>query len=85
MEWELMPRRRKDGGLVHPGDRVEEVTQDGVTSKVTVTYPGITIRDEFFRAAITGLLANPRAGQDEDEIVESALRFADKMLAARDR
>ncbi len=45
--------------------------------------PGMSIRDYFAAAALTGLLAN--ASEVNDELAAEAFTAADAMLAARER
>ena len=44
---------------------------------------GMSLRDFFAAAALTGILANPDGGGPYDSEAEYAWRYADAMLAAR--
>lgn len=46
---------------------------------------GVTLRDYFAAAAITGLLANERRRCDPDGFAGDAYMTADAMMAARER
>jgi len=46
---------------------------------------GMTLRDYFAAAALTGILANPDGGGPYDSEAEYAWRYADAMLAAREK
>jgi len=54
----------------------------GRTSK---PKPDEHLRDMFAAAALTGMLANNKETQNDDELVESAYTLADLMLEERDR
>ena len=42
-----------------------------------------TLRDEFAKAALTGMMADPNEGRPCDEIATSAYKLADAMMKAR--
>ena len=49
-------------------------------------WPGISARDYFAAAAMTGMLSDPDAGEvDWKDLAEEAYEAADAMLAARER
>lgn len=66
-----------DGGPAFPC--VERMTRDG-----EFVGSGMTLRDYFAAAALTGLLASdPESTLRPDSAARSALRYADALLAAR--
>jgi hypothetical protein len=46
---------------------------------------GITIRDYFAAAALTGILANPDSSSSADALCHYAFVYADAMLAEREK
>jgi len=46
---------------------------------------GMTLRDYFAAAALTGMLASPARDYDFDGAADDAYRYADAMIRERDR
>lgn len=63
---------RNDGGPAHP-----------VTAGHEVYATGLSVRDYFAAAALTGLLASGPLPRTHDEIAADAHKYADAMLAER--
>lgn len=72
----------EDGGPAFPGEEdVQAAFHSGVS---TVRNPGMSLRDYFAVAALTGMKANPEANADGfDDFARWAYAYADAMLAAR--
>ena len=70
-------KKHKDGGPAFPG--MDYVSQHG-----KINPPGMTLRDYFAAAALTGLLSN-KEGYDRSYAFasEEAYQYADEMLLAR--
>ena len=61
----------------------ERVTDDNGSARIE---GGITLRDYYAAAALTGILSNPNTPQNTPYYVSSdAYRLADAMLEARDQ
>ena len=81
----------KDGGPAFPNK--QSVDYDirckcGAMVKFdSVTHPGLSLRDYFAAAALTGFIANNRATEEwmNKFVVASAYHIADSMLAQRDK
>lgn len=73
---------KQNDGVQHAFPRVVD---DGVHVHV---FPGMTLRDYFAAAALTGILANPRGFDPETDTPEvtafAVYAFADAMLKARE-
>lgn len=65
--------------FVIPATLVPAYLADDATAK-TMYLPGLTIRQEFARTAMQGLLACP--GADPTELAENAIGWADALLEA---
>lgn len=64
----------EDGGPAFPSETLKEFIH------------GMTLRDYFAAAALTGFLASDRRStSDEDVISESAYKLSDAMLEARNK
>ena len=68
------------GGSAFPGEQGEDKN-----GKWNQTWdPGMTIRDYFTAAALTGLLSNTGVSQPHKGAAEFAIRAADAVLKARE-
>ena len=77
--------QRNDGGPAFPGEYYEKITcPDGTTMPARRTSSGMSLRDYFAAAALTGLVASKDPGSI-NEITECAYDYADAMLAERDK
>lgn len=79
----------QDGGPAFPAMRPELVattlkdhTGEPIESWEDIHYPGMSLRDYFAAAALTGLIAKPDMSWPSDA-AEASYRIADAMLAAR--
>jgi len=73
-------KQTNDGGPAFP----VITTGETMTTGPWASAPGMTLRDYFAAAALTGLLASdPESTLRPDSAARSALRYADAMLAAR--
>lgn len=82
-----MSKTTNDGGPAFP--HLHNTCQRVNESEM---FPGMTLRDYFAAAALTGLLANPerypgfytpRTGTVASDLSQDAMRLADAMVAAR--
>jgi hypothetical protein len=77
----------EDGGPAYPGGLFE--TQHGGSNDRAPYYPGMSLRDAFAMAALTGMLDYSGASTYETEhkyakiAAEAAYVYADAMLKAR--
>jgi len=69
----------RDGGAAFPF--VEWKSPDGVA--FSTGHFGLSIRDYFAAAAMTGLAANPTNSGTPDQVATISYAIADAMLAAR--
>ena len=70
-----------DGGPAYPG---QLITESGFPRGYSM---GMTLRDWFAGQALAGIMANPQAWLDTDEVLRAELQAfakADAMLAIRD-
>ena len=85
-----MSKQAKDGGPAFPAERFEDTTlMSGRSTQIKVQFPGMSLRDYFAAAALTGHLAtlNPGSWGDDQSLAEDAAKgaylVADAMLAER--
>lgn len=78
-------REINDGGPAFPEEGVERMPIGGnLYRHERVSLPGMSLRDYFAVAALTGMKANPEANADGfDDFARWAYAYADAMLAAR--
>ncbi|MFB1500840.1 hypothetical protein [Thiocapsa sp. N5-Cardenillas] len=80
-----------DGGPVHPVSvRKDENYMDEAgyprARTITMLEGGITLRDEFAKAAMIAVILDPeRSRFDFDQVAEAAYQHADAMLVERRR
>ena len=84
--------KSNDGGAAFPGTRKEQIalatfTPGGPEGPLyaDVTYPGLSKRDYFAAAALTGILFDLGQHQtlkDEESTADLAYKLADAMIAA---
>jgi len=80
----------KDGGAAFPqGERKEERFTDnggyGQSRTVTIATGGLSVRDYFAAAALTGILAANGDWHSDNELAGYAFYLADAMLSAREK
>ena len=63
-----------------PAFPAEEVHGDGVQQ--VKRHLGLTVREEFIKAAMEGLLAAPNTGLTYAQVAENAIRQADTVIEA---
>jgi hypothetical protein len=73
--------KQKTGGAAFPEVRIH--AGDNYNPPTKIYHPGMTLRDYFAAAALQGLLVH-RSVDSEADSAESAYRYADAMLAARE-
>ena len=72
-----------DGGSAFPVPPSTMITYSDGDRELKIATPGMTLRDYFAAAALTGLLADSSGNASMIAYVDGAYKFADLMLAER--
>ena len=75
----------KDGGPAFPTHKQHWVSADGLSGGAISGSTGLSLRDYFAAAALTGLLANQNRSAVVENFATGAYIYADAMLATRSR
>ena len=67
------------GGPAFPTD------SEGQIGPATYHFEGMTLRDYFAAAALTGIVASPDCASSNEQIAKGAFTIADCMIAERDK
>lgn len=75
---------KPDGGPAYPANEVTLYTNENVPTEF-MYHPGMSLRDAFAMTALQGLLTRKSKVYWFDEIAQTAYKFADTMLAEREK